>query len=980
MKEDSNAVLHVTGMTCGACVSAVEGQVKAIEGVDEVVVSLVTEECHVKYDSEKTNVEVVRDSIMDCGFGADIVDSTVAESTRTALLSVSGMTCGACSAAITQQLSELPGVEDANVSLVTSECKVVYRPAIVTVEQLKEAIEDCGFGAEILDQNIAQQGSRFKKTTLRIFGLAYGAYTSSIEAEFVQEPGVRSVSFSLATEEASIEYDPEVLGIRAIVSRIENLGLEAIVANTIDNSTQVKLLARTREIKFWRHTCLISCFCVLLLMGIYKLVPMWFPSIRTHFLYVQTPIPGLFYRDIVGFIITTYVQFFLGWRFFTAAWNSFKHGSGSMDTFICISTSSAYSFSIFSIGLNIYRKSEKLPNVIFDASAMLIGFISIGKLLENMAKSKTNTALTKLISLAPSTCTIVEGDGIREISVDLLQVGDIIEMKPGAKIPTDGVVTEGESEVDESLITGESLLVHKLPGSSVVGGSINGPGTFKFEATKVGDDTQLANIIQTMKQAQLSKAPLQQYADYLASKFVPFILTLALLTFILWIVLSHILPHPPAIFNNSNGKFFVCLKIAISVVVVACPCALGLAAPTAIMVGTGIGARHGVLIKGGDVLEKCNSLDVFLFDKTGTLTTGQMTVENFISAEGAKQLTTEEVLCINAAESVSEHPTGKAIFEYTEKLLADVNRSVSVIKSEIVVGGGLTCVCELDGVEYKVAIGNKSIVADKKSFSHSGKTTASVQINDKLVGTFEISDFVKRDAGDAVQYLISKGYRVCMVTGDNHRAAMKVAQEVGIEANNIYSEVTPQQKNDIVLQLQDGGRKNVAFVGDGINDSPALVSSDLGFSISTGTDIAMEAADIIVLDSADSSRASLRGLIYALDIAQATFRRVKLNFFWAICYNMFMLPIAMGVLVPWGITLSPIVAGASMAASSVSVVASSLLLNRWQPPRLATNNDKSRTPGWFRRLFSKERRSEEDIELQMGLVRESQDESTEAPV
>ncbi|SCV06145.1 LANO_0H23090g1_1 [Lachancea nothofagi CBS 11611] len=975
----SKVIFDVEGMTCGACVAAIETQLKLVEGVQRVSVSLVTSECEVVFDSGKTSVDAVENGIIDCGFDARVLKvlQESAQACKIAVLQVQGMTCASCVASITENLERLDGVTDVSVSLATMECRVVFQDPQVTAADVKATIEDCGFDAELItEQNKSASGiSETKRIVLKVLGMTCGSCSASIESSLSQEPGILQVQVSLVTEEAVVEFSPSVIGVRDIVAKIEDLGYESAATNAFDNVAQIKALARVREIQFWKSSCIQACCLMVVMILLYKIVPRWSSSFKKSIIYHQSPLPGLFYRDIIGFVISSYVQFWVGRHFYKAGWKSIKHGSGSMDTFVLVSTMCAFTFSVYSVLNNIIKRSDRLPNVVFDASTMLIAFISLGKLLENKAKSRTNNSLSKLISLAPSSCTIIENEVAKDIPVDFLQVGDIIEMKPGAKIPTDGVIIEGESEIDESLMTGESLMVPRYKGDTVVGGSINGPNRFLFKAMSVGDDTKLAHIIQTMKQAQLTKAPMQHYADYLAARFVPFILTLAAITFVMWYSLSHYLENPPTIFDDPNGKFFVCLQISISVIVVACPCALGLAAPTAIMVGTGLGARHGVLIKGGEVLEKCGSLETFLFDKTGTLTTGHMVVDQFVPLGENVALTVEQAACVNVVSATSEHPVAKALVSYTTQYLNGTSIKVNLLNCRSVIGGGIICDCEIGGSKFHVVVGNKTVLQE---FSHLPKpqgTVSYVEVNGKLIGRFEVSDYIKKDAGQVVRYLTSKGHRVCMVTGDNHYSAMKAASEIGIEANNVYSELTPSDKNEIVKQLQDGGRTRVAFVGDGINDSPALVTSDLGISISTGTDIAMEAADVIILSRTERDHASLRELVYALDIAQATFKRVRMNFFWAICYNVFMVPIAMGVLVPWGITLDPIFAVACMAASSVSVVGSSLLLNRWKAPSLESKNP-GRSKMSFRSipsfLSAKFRRHRslpiEDVELQAGLI------------
>ncbi|CEP60695.1 Cu(2+)-transporting P-type ATPase CCC2 LALA0_S01e16842g [Lachancea lanzarotensis] len=981
----SVATLEVEGMTCGACVAAVEEQIRNLAGVHEVSVSLATNECQVIYKAEDVGVTALEEAIEDCGFGArtlKVAEPSLQKSAADMVLNfmVHGMTCSSCVVSVTKSVQQVPGVRDVAVSLATEECRVVIDASAnltpeTAVNAISEAIKDCGFDCELaaLETAANDELATSKTTQLKIYGVIDADSVSLVESDLSQVPGIISVSIDVGNQQAAVQFDPSSIGIRAIAARIEALGFQTAASNAFDNTAQIHTLARVREIRFWKYSCIQACCGMVTMVLLYKLIPRYIPSLRESIVYQPTPLPGLFYRDIAGLVLASYIQFWVGRHFYKAGWLSIRKGSGSMDTFVVISTMCAYTFSVFSMLNNIWKKADRLPNVVFDAATMLIGFISVGKLLENKAKSRTNDSLLKLISLAPSNCTIIENGTATTIPVEFLQVGDIVEVKPGAKIPTDGIIIEGESEIDESLMTGESLMVPRFVGSPVVGGSINGPKLFLFKATNVGEDTKLAHIIRTMKQAQFAKAPIQQYADYLAAKFVPCILTLALITFTTWLILSHYLEKPPAIFNDQNGKFFVCLQMTISVIVVACPCALGLAAPTAIMVGTGLGARHGVLIKGGDILENCISLDTILFDKTGTLTTGNMSVDQYVPMGDSTALTVEQAACVNALASLSDHPVSKALTQYTAQYLTDSDSTANVVSSEAVIGGGLVGECEFSRSRYRVVIGNKTILEKGEHLPEPQRTVSYVEFDRQLVGRFEVSDTIKADARQVIAYLSAQGHRICMVTGDNHNSAMNAALELGIEANNVYSELTPTQKNDLVEELKDGSRRKVAFVGDGINDSPALVTSDLGISISTGTDIAMEAADVIILSRPESSRASLREVVYALNIAKATLNRIRMNFFWAICYNIFMVPIAMGVLVPWGITLDPIVAVACMAASSVSVVGSSLLLNRWSPPILDAVKSKRSGTHVFSALLNKFRSRQhkpltEDLELQTGLM------------
>lgn len=986
----------VHGMTCSACTDTVTSKIRCVTGVDACALSLVTGECQVSYDdTEGLSVDQIIESVEDCGFDCEMVrDFEIINSpTFSGKLHVTGMTCGACVSTVTKGVHGLDGVFDVRVSLVTEECLVEFDGSKVNIETIKEAVEDCGFDAEVLSVEKASQNKETFLKTTKIHLLAINYELDEDPAGVIESlkngDCIPSVEF-VETNVISVQYNKHKVGIREILRRLETMGYEANIIPMSDSENQLNILSKVKEIQFWKSTCFKSCFLAVFTMILYMGIPMISPRSmkENYFPYKETFfLKGLYYRDIFGLLIGTYIQFVVGSYFYKAFWNSLKHRAGTMDTLVCISTSCAYFFSIYSIICNIVIKNSNgmLPNVIFDTSVMLIAFISLGKLMENKAKSATSTALSKLISLTPASCTIVE-DGNYEnpttIPIDLLQPGDIVEVKPGMKIPSDGKIIRGETEVDESLMTGESLLVSKEIASLVIGGSINGPGHFYFTATNVGEDSKLANIIRTMKQAQLTKAPIQRYADFLASVFVPSILSLALLTFIFWFILSEFHKAPLAFIRSTNGIFYSSFQIAISVVIVACPCALGLAAPTAIMVGTGIGAENQVLIKGGEVLEKFNNVKVFVFDKTGTLTTGNMEVKNF-KGENDLDLSDEAIAVIKASEAVSEHPVARAIVTYCNAQQASRSNSKphvsDVLSSKVFMGKGVRTTCELNGSTYTVAVGAKSLMRSHWEQSSSlladednDYTVSYVSINEKVIGRFDIIDDIKKDSYQTIHYLNNHGFKTYMVTGDIHSSAIKVAQLVGMDLNNVYSEVEPAGKSEIVQQLMNKTEGKVIFVGDGINDSPALVTSDVGVAISTGTDIAVEAADIVILSDKESERASLKGLINALDIAQKTFRRIKLNIFWAVCYNTFMIPIAMGVLVPWGIWLHPMAAGLAMALSSVSVVLSSLMLKTWKPVSIDEDLELNTTssPGtfWFRLFHSRPDHARSDIEMQEGLL------------
>ncbi|KAG7834075.1 hypothetical protein KL943_003371 [Ogataea angusta] len=603
---------------------------------------------------------------------------------------------------------------------------------------------------------------------------------------------------------------------------------------------------------------------------------------------------------------------------------------------------------------------------------MLFIFVSLGKWIESKAKGNTSTALSKLLSLTPSVCTILENpDDLsspqKEISTDLLQKNDVVVLHPGGRVPADGVCVYGSSEVDEALLTGESVPVVKRIGSKLYGGSINVASPLYMRVEVIGEKTHLSQIVKLVRDAQIAKAPVQKFADVIASKFVITILVLSLFTFVFWCLYIFCQPvdKVPKFFvdaDTGSVVFSRILQIAISVVVVACPCALGLAAPTAVMVGTGVGATNGILIKGADILEKASGINCVVLDKTGTITSGKMRVSNYHFVGDMDENLVWNI--VHAIEYDSEHPVGKALVSG-----AAVRASpfpIDVTKVHNIVGLGLEAQIRLDGEDVDVAIGNGQLMKEKKIANSADflvcckrlnnphiSTFSHILVNDKYVGYVELADTLKSDAASTVSALIGRGFTVAMVTGDNVQTARTVAQAVGVPLTNVFAQAQPDDKLRVVDQMQKHGLK-VAFVGDGINDAPALIQADLGMAIATGTDIAIEAADVVLLSSVqqddDDDGIALQeygrkdgtaGILAALDISQRTFRSIKVNFFLAVVYNLIMLPIAMGFLIiPCGLTMNPMIASAAMACSSVSVVFNSLRLKSWKMPVL----ENSRVP------------------------------------
>ncbi|KAG2684062.1 hypothetical protein I3843_10G060600 [Carya illinoinensis] len=659
--------------------------------------------------------------------------------------------------------------------------------------------------------------------------------------------------------------------------------------------------------------------------------------------------------DWLKWALVSLVQFVVGKRFYIAAARALRNGSTNMDVLVALGTSASYFYSVYAL---LYGAVTGFWSpTYFETSAMLITFVLLGKYLECLAKGKTSDAIKKLVELAPATAMLLVKDkggkciGEREIDALLIQPGDTLKVLPGAKVPADGVVVWGSSYVNESMVTGESIPVLKEANSLVIGGTINLHGALNIQATKVGGDAVLSQIISLVETAQMSKAPIQKFADFVASIFVPTVVAMALLTLLGWYIAGALGAYPER-WLPENGNYFVfALMFSISVVVIACPCALGLATPTAVMVATGVGANNGVLIKGGDALERAQKIEYVIFDKTGTLTQGKATVTTarvFVGMDLG-----EFLRLVASAEASSEHPLAKAIVEYARHFHffdepsaikdAENNSKESISGwlfdvSEFYALPGRGVHCFING--KRIVVGNRKLITesgmaittDVENFvvelEESARTGILVAYDNSLIGVIGVADPLKREAAVVVEGLGKMGVRTVMVTGDNWRTARAVAKEVGIQ--DVRAEVMPAGKADVVRSFQKDG-SIVAMVGDGINDSPALAAADVGMAIGAGTDIAIEAADYVLM------RNNLEDVITAIDISRKTFARIRLNYMFAMGYNVVAIPIAAGVFFPsLGIMLPPWAAGACMALSSVSVVCSSLLLRRYKKPRLTT--------------------------------------------
>lgn len=804
-------------------------------------------------------------------------------------------------------------------------------------------------------------------TVLGISGMTCGACSASITEALESKPGVISASISLVTERGSIVHDSSISR-KELVETIEDCGFDVVEIETVDTEAELEVLSKSKDIEYWK-----SIFIQSIIFGL----PVLFMNHTKNFaIWKKTMIfPGLYLLSLLELALATYIQLKLAKPFLKKFSSFLRTGfkNATMDVLVAISTSISYLFSFTSILVSIiYGTESGPPAVLFDTLVMIISFVAFGKFLENKAKGATSTALSSLLSLTPPTCTIIsdvpqyeefmqqqklnsktqaalQDFATKTVSTDLLKPNDYSIVYPGGRIPADGEIVYGETEIDESLLTGEPLPVYKTVNDRVIGGSINGPFLIHIKVTYTGKDSQLQQIINLVKDTQVTKAPVQRFSDFVAARFVPCVLLLALFTFIAWMVACFTMhtEELPKIFREEvNGKFFVCLKLAISVVVVACPCALGLAAPTAVMVGTGVGALHGILIKGADILEKATSINVILFDKTGTLTTGEMSLVNYKSL--SKLSDADWWKLIGSVECNSEHPIGVALTKLAKQKLGlgfdDDHFDTIIDEVNVLVGMGIQASITLNGGKtYNIFVGNEKLMSEKlpemlndfDEKSNSQNTVSYVIINGEYAGYIELTDTVKPLSREVVSYLKNDGYIVGMVTGDNYGAAMKISQEVGISPENVFYEVSPIHKDKVITDLKEnlGDGVCVAFVGDGINDAPALAKADIGIAISSGTDIAIESADIVLI-SGSSRGADLKGIVNALKLSNATFSRIKLNFIWAMVYNILMLPFAMGCFLPLNIMLPPIAAGAAMMFSSLSVVFSSLLLKRWSPPKL----------------------------------------------
>lgn len=839
---------------------------------------------------------------------------TKAETARPQIveLPIRGMTCASCVARVERALRRVEGVRSASVNLATEQATVEVEPGLDLL-RLKAAVEEAGY--EVAPAQV----------TLRVTGMTCASCVARVERALRRVPGVLEARVNLAAETATVDYLPGTVSVADLKAAVEAAGYGAEELRQAEEAAlEREHAAELRDLfrRFVFAAAVAALTFVLTMLAAYT---------RHHLVTGIGPVdrliealahpvalafgPNPFLLNLLLLVLATPVQFWAGWRFYRGAWGALRHRTADMNTLIAVGTSAAYLYSALATFFpGWFVAGGVVPDVYFDTSATIIALILLGRYLELRARVQTSAAIRKLVGLQPRTARRLINGLEEEVPVEAVRVGDLLLVRPGERIPVDGVVVDGASAVDESMVTGESMPAEKVPGSRVIGGTVNLAGALVVRATAVGEGTVLARIIRLVREAQGSKAPIQRLVDQVAAVFVPAVIGVAGLTFVVWLVFG---PQPaltPAMLR------------AVAVLIIACPCALGLATPTAIMVGTGRGAELGILIRNAEALERAHRLDTIILDKTGTLTAGRPEVVAVYPVNG---LNAAELLRIAAAaERRSEHPLARAILRRAE---AEGLAVPEPAEFRYRPGWGVEAV--VDG--RRVLVGSDRLLAEVgvdvdglgpslEMARSRGQTAVFVVVDGRLGGAVVLADTVKPGARDAVGAFRRLGLDVIMVTGDSQQTARAVAAELGIE--RVFAEVLPEDKARVVRQLQAEGRR-VGVVGDGINDAPALAAADVGIAVGTGTDVAMETADITLVGG------DLRLVAAAIALSRATVRTIRQNLFWAFIYNVVLIPVAAGALVPFGgPALNPMLAALAMAFSSVSVVSNSLRLRRFRPP------------------------------------------------
>ncbi|MCR6786277.1 MULTISPECIES: heavy metal translocating P-type ATPase [Bacillus cereus group] len=797
---------------------------------------------------------------------------------KEANLQISGMTCAACANRIEKGLKKVEGVHEANVNFALEKTKIMYDPTKTNPQQFKEKVESLGYGI-VSD-----------KAEFTVSGMTCAACANRVEKRLNKLDGVNKATVNFALESATVDFNPDEVNVNEMKSAITKLGYKLEVKpDNQDASTDHRLQEIERQKKKFIISFILSFPLLWAMVSHFSF---------TSFIYL----PDMLMSPWVQLALATPVQFIIGGQFYVGAYKALRNKSANMDVLVALGTSAAYFYSVY-LSIQSIGSSKHMTDLYFETSAVLITLIILGKLFEAKAKGRSSEAIKKLMGLQAKTATVVRDGTEIKILIEEVVAGDIVYVKPGEKIPVDGEIVEGKSAIDESMLTGESIPVDKSIGDVVIGSTINKNGFLKVKATKVGRDTALAQIIKVVEEAQGSKAPIQRVADQISGIFVPVVVVIAIITFAVWMIFV------------TPGDFGGALEKMIAVLVIACPCALGLATPTSIMAGSGRSAEYGILFKGGEHLEVTHRLDTVILDKTGTVTNGKPVLTDVIVADGFNE--NELLRLVGAAERNSEHPLAEAIVEGIKEKKIDIPSSETF---EAIPGFGIESVVEgkhlLIGTRRLMKKFNIDIEEVSKSMEaqeREGKTAMLIAIDKEYAGIVAVADTVKDTSKAAIARLKKMGLDVVMITGDNTQTAQAIAKQVGID--HVIAEVLPEGKAEEVKKLQANGKK-VAMVGDGINDAPALATANIGMAIGTGTDVAMEAADITLI------RGDLNSIADAIFMSKMTIRNIKQNLFWALAYNALGIPIAaLGFLAPW-------VAGAAMAFSSVSVVLNALRLQR----------------------------------------------------
>lgn len=810
-------------------------------------------------------------------------------------LKIEGMTCSACANRIERFVRKLDGINEANVNFAVETLNVDFDENKVTCDDIENTVVKCGYKVK----------KNLKTYTLKIEGMTCSACANRVERVTKKLDGVENSSVNFATENLTVNIDEDIIGYAKIKEAVDKAGYKLIKEEEKDSGKSKIDESKLLLIRF----IVSACFSIpLLIITMGHMIGMPLPNIID-------PMNNSLNFAIIQVVLTLPVMI-IGYKFYKVGLKNLFKLSPNMDSLIAISTLAAFIYGIFGIYKIKAGDSHYAMHLYFESVAVILTLITLGKYLESVSKGKTSQAIKALMGLAPKTATIIRDNKEMTIPIEEVISGDIVIVKPGEKIPVDGEVIEGNTSIDESMLTGESIPVEKTIGSSVVGASINKTGFIKYRATKVGKDTALSQIVKLVEEAQGSKAPIAKMADVISSYFVPTVIILAVIASIGWLI--------------AGETPLFAITIFIAVLVIACPCALGLATPTAIMVGTGKGAENGVLIKGGEALETAHLINTIVFDKTGTITEGKPIVTDIISSG----ISEDELLVIAAsAEKGSEHPLGEAIVKCAEEKKLNFK---NIDKFNAIPGHGI----EVKIDDKEVLLGNRKLMDDKKiksenisnnsdlfeqgnNLAEQGKTPMYIAINNNLVGIIAVADIVKPSSKKAIESLHNMGIKVAMITGDNKKTAEAIAKQVGIDL--VLSEVLPEDKANEVKKLQKDNLK-VAMVGDGINDAPALAQADVGIAIGSGTDVAIESADIVLMKS------DLMDVTTAIKLSRATIKNIKQNLFWAFGYNVLGIPVAMGILhIFGGPLLNPMIAAAAMSLSSVSVLTNALRLRKFNP-------------------------------------------------